>query len=141
MSSILNTPLRTQLLSVEELSRFVALELILFGFSVSARSCRGLDSSGSSTPPQARQRGRRKTEARCELPELVDTQCLREYVSNLEVRTDVVKINFPSLNAFADEVIVHFNVFSPGMKHGVASEVDAAYVVVDIDIRLSCDSQ
>ena len=91
----------------------------LFGFSVSARSCRGLDSCGSSTPPQARQRGRRKTEARCELPELVDTQCLREYVSNLEVRTDVVKINFPGLNAFADEVIVHFNVFSPGMKHGV----------------------
>ena len=26
---------------------------------------------------------------------------------------------------------MHFNVFSPGVKHGVASEVDAAHVVVE----------
>ena len=65
------------------------------------------------------------------MPELVDTQCLREYVSNLEVRTDVVKINFPGLNAFTDEVVVHFNVFSLSVKHRVASEVDAAHIVVE----------
>ena len=43
----------------------------------------------------------------------------------------MVKIDFPGLNAFADEVIMHFNVFSPGVKHGVASEVDVAHVVAE----------
>ena len=43
----------------------------------------------------------------------------------------MLEIDFPGLNAFADEVIVHFNVFSPGVKHGVASEVDAAHVVAE----------
>ena len=56
------------------------------------------------------------------MPELVDTQGFREDVSNLEVRTDMEKINFPGLNAFADEVIVHFNVFSPGIYFEVSIE-------------------
>ena len=43
----------------------------------------------------------------------------------------MLKIDFPGLNAFADEVVVHFNVFSPGVKHGVASEVDAAHIVAE----------
>ena len=41
----------------------------------------------------------------------------------------MLQIDFPGLNAFADEVVVHFNVFSSGVKHGVASEVDVAYIV------------
>ena len=43
----------------------------------------------------------------------------------------MLEIDFPSLNAFADEVVVHFNVFSTGVKHGVASEVDVAHVVAE----------
>ena len=40
------------------------------------------------------------------------------------------------MNTFADEVVVHFNVCSSGVKHGVASEVDAAHIVVEDAVRI-----
>ena len=56
------------------------------------------------------------------MPELVDAERLREDVSNLEVCTDMLKVDLPGLNAFAYEVVMHFNMFGAGVEHGVASE-------------------
>ena len=43
----------------------------------------------------------------------------------------MLEIDFPGLNALTNEVVVHFNMFSSGVEHGVASEVDAAHIVVE----------
>ena len=43
----------------------------------------------------------------------------------------MLQTDFPGLNAFADEVVVHFDMFSSGVKHGVASEVDTAQIVAE----------
>ena len=40
-------------------------------------------------------------------------------------------MDFPSLDALADEVVVHFDMFSPGVENGVVSEVDAAHIVAE----------
>ena len=43
----------------------------------------------------------------------------------------MLQIDFPSLDALADDVVVHFDMFSPGVEHGVASEVYAAHIVAE----------
>ena len=43
----------------------------------------------------------------------------------------MLEIDFPSLDALADEVVVHFDMFSPGVEHGIASEVDVTHIVAD----------
>ena len=43
----------------------------------------------------------------------------------------MLEINFPGLNALTNEMVVHFDMFSSGMEHGVASEVDAAHIVAE----------
>ena len=39
--------------------------------------------------------------------------------------------DFPVLNVFTDEVVVHFDMFSSGVKHEVASEVYTAHIVTE----------
>ena len=63
----------------------------------------------------------------------MDAQGLREYISNLEVRTDMLEIDFHGLDVLVDEVVVHFDMFSPGVEHGVVSEVDVAHIVADVN--------
>ena len=48
----------------------------------------------------------------------------------------MLEIDFPSLDALADEVVVHFNMFSSGVEHGVASEVDTAHIVTEYANRI-----
>ena len=43
----------------------------------------------------------------------------------------MLEIDFPSPNALTNEVVVHFDMFSSGVEHGVLSEVDGAHIVVD----------
>ena len=45
----------------------------------------------------------------------------------------MLEIDFPSLDALADEVVVHFDMFSPGVEHGVVREVDVAHIVADVN--------
>ena len=70
------------------------------------------------------------------MPELVYAERLREYVSNLEVRTDMLKVDFPGLDAFAYEVVMHFNVFSSGVKHVIAREVYTTHVIAEYADRI-----
>ena len=41
----------------------------------------------------------------------------------------MLEVNFSGLDALADEVVVHFDVFSPRVKYGVMREVDTTHVV------------
>ena len=43
----------------------------------------------------------------------------------------MLEIDLPDLNVFADEVVVHFDMFSSGVKYGVVSEVNATHVVTE----------
>ena len=40
------------------------------------------------------------------------------------------------LNTFADEVVVHFDLFCSGMKHGVAREIYASHIVAEYADRI-----
>ena len=39
--------------------------------------------------------------------------------------------DFPAVDTLADEVVVHFDMFTPGVEYGVASEVDATHIVAE----------
>ena len=43
----------------------------------------------------------------------------------------MLEIDFPVLNALTNEMVVHFNMFSSGVEHGVTRKVDAAHIVVE----------
>ena len=58
------------------------------------------------------------------MPQLVGSQGLRDDVSRMQVRVDVLQVN-----TFSDEMIVHFDVLSLSMKQWVPRQVNATHVV------------
>ena len=64
------------------------------------------------------------------MPELVDAKGLQKDISNLNVRADMLKIDFTGLYTFADDVVVHLDMFSPCVKDGVPRQINTAHVIV-----------
>ena len=58
------------------------------------------------------------------MPQLVGSQGLRDDVSRMQVRVDVLQVN-----TFSDEMIVHFDVLGLSMEDWVSSKVNIAHVV------------
>ena len=50
-------------------------------------------------------------------------------LANLKVRVNVLQVDIANLNAFSDEVIVHFNMLRARVEHWVPSKINFAHVV------------
>ena len=115
----------------------------LFGFSVSARSSYGLGLLRICVSSRIVVLPLKLDNAEGVSPR-PDANCL-----SLSMPSAFVKISttwrfvltccrsiLPGLNALADEVVVHFDMFSSGVKHGVAREVYATHIVAEDTNRI-----
>ena len=64
------------------------------------------------------------------MPQLVQTKGLGEDVGSQLTHRDILKFNFTRKDTLTNKMVVHLNVFSPGVENGVLRELDAAEVVV-----------
>ena len=64
-----------------------------------------------------------------ELPQLVETKGFGEDVDVFPIRRNIRKFDFTREDTLADKMVVHLNVLSPGVEHGVLRKLDVVEVV------------
>ena len=87
-------------------------------------------------PPQARMVGNRKTQVHCELPQLVDSQGLCQYIGFLQMCVDVLQIDISNQDRVSDDVIVHLDVLGLSVKDWIPSQLNNAHFVVVEENRI-----